>query len=307
MPMLILFSIALLLNVSGVSAATGNNSTISPQKTVNNTTGTNISSNVTYTPSQINTAATKVTNFYNTNQRLPNYVTINNHQVTMPQFLWLLAYETRQINNGTNNSITFKNVTSPKNATETVKAGTLTKTEYLNLAQIIKSNISSTGKAPNNVNSSLGKIRFETLIYTYSKILNFYVTNHRLPNTVSVNPWSNIVTPITPAGVVQTVDNIMIGASKYRYISGISNAAGLMANGGGDCWAMSDYLYQKLTAAHVHARIIQYATAYASNHRSVQCYYNGAWVNVPYRQYFSTDLFNDVANSNYSLVADNKL
>jgi len=82
--MLILFSIALLLNVSGVSAATGNNSTISPQKTVNNTTGTNISSNVTYTPSQINTAATKVTNFYNTNQRLPNYVTINNHQVTMP-------------------------------------------------------------------------------------------------------------------------------------------------------------------------------------------------------------------------------
>lgn len=137
--------------------------------------------------------------------------------------------------------------------------------------------------------------------------MNFYVTNHRLPNTVSVNPWSNIVTPITPAGVVQTVDNIMIGASKYRYISGISNAAGLMANGGGDCWAMSDYLYQKLTAAHVHARIIQYATAYASNHRSVQCYYNGAWVNVPYRQYFSTDLFNDVANSNYSLVADNKL
>ncbi len=303
--MLVLFSIALLLNGSDVAAATGNNSTIITQKTVNNTTVTH----VTYSPSQINTAATKVKNFYDTNQKLPSYVTINNTQVTMPQLLRLMTYDSQQLNNGSNISITFKNVTSPKNATETVKAGNLTKTEYLNLAQTIKLYIGSTGTAPNNVNSSLGKIRFESLVYTYSKILNFYVTNHRLPNYVSVQPWNNtIITPsVTVAGTIQSVDQIMIGASKYNYISGISDAKGLIANGGGDCWAMSDYLYQKLTAAHIHARIIQYATEYASNHRSVQYYYNGAWIGVPYRSYFSTDLFNDEANPNYSVVADNNI
>ncbi len=259
-----------------------------------------------FTSKQINTAATNVTNFVNTNHRLPSYVTIANVQVTMPQFLQLITANLLNINKGLNKTVTLKTVKAPANSSETVKTGNLQKSEYLALAQTIV----SSGTVPSYLNTTLGKMNFNNLVYTFSKILNFQTTNNRLANYVSVTPWSSISSTsnsVTPVGTVQTVDQIMQVASKYRYISGISNAAGLIANGGGDCWAMSDYLYKQLTATHIRARIIQYATEFASNHRSVQYYINGAWVSVPYRQYFSTDLFNDVANSNYAVIADNKL
>ena len=54
---------------------------------------------------------------------------------------------------------------------------------------------------------------------------------------------------------------------------------------------MSDYLYGKLAAAGYHARIVQYSTAYSANHRSVQLYQNGAWVDVPYSSYGYNMLF----------------
>jgi len=78
--------------------------------------------------------------------------------------------------------------------------------------------------------------------------------------------------------------------------------------GGGDCWAMSDYLYKQFTASHVRARILQYSTAYASNHRSVQYLEGGTWKDAPYRTYFSTDLFNNTSGTAYgSVITDNKL
>jgi len=71
-PMLLLLSLALVLNISDVSAANGNNSTINQQVTLK------VSSQITYTPNEVNDAATRVKNFYETNKRLPNYVTIKN-------------------------------------------------------------------------------------------------------------------------------------------------------------------------------------------------------------------------------------
>ena len=51
---------------------------------------------VTATVGQISTAASSVKTFYENNHNLPNYVTINSNQVSMPQFLYLLASGTIQ-------------------------------------------------------------------------------------------------------------------------------------------------------------------------------------------------------------------
>ena len=85
----------------------------------------------------------------------------------------------------------------------------------------------------------------------------------------------------------------MTAASKYRYSSAAHTGKDMERVGSGDCWAMSDYLYTHLTSKGVKSRIIQYSTAYSSNHRSVQYYSNNKWVDVPYRQYFSTNMFNN--------------
>ncbi|MGB4641973.1 MAG: pseudomurein-binding protein, partial [Methanothermobacter tenebrarum] len=128
--MLLLFGLALVLNVSDVSAATVNNSTnLDSQVT------SQVNSQVTYTPNEVNDAATKVKNFCDANHKLPDYVTIKNKQVTMPQFLYLLTTDIVQTGQGSAVAIPVKDVEAPLSSSGTTSGGTLTKTEYTNLAQ----------------------------------------------------------------------------------------------------------------------------------------------------------------------------
>jgi peptidoglycan hydrolase-like protein with peptidoglycan-binding domain len=88
-----------------------------------------------------------------------------------------------------------------------------------------------------------------------------------------------------------SLSEILASGAKYGYSHSASTAAGMIACGSGDCWAMSDYLYSKLQAAGIESRIVQYSTAYSARHRSVQLYQNGAWVDVPYSSYGYSTMF----------------
>jgi hypothetical protein len=183
--------------VNPIVKTTTNNSTrnatlnITPVKSSTNiAAGTPAS--VSFSQAQINSAAAKVTTFVQINHRLPNYVTISNTEVTIPQFLQLITANLLNINKGLNTTVNLKTVNSTSNSTETIKNGNILKAEYLNIAQSIQTTIASTGKAPSYINSSLGKINFNNLVYTFSKILNFQSTNNRLPNYVSVTSWTNV-------------------------------------------------------------------------------------------------------------------
>lgn len=211
-----------------------------------------------------------------------------------------MTENTAGINKGSKTPITLRNVKKPSSPSQSLKSGTLTKTEYLSIANKITTSIKSTGSAPNYVNTSLGKIRYETMVYSYTKVLNFYVTNKRLPNTVSVKSWST--SKPASEGSPATVDAILKKAANFGYSSIAHDAAGIEKYGRGDCWAMSDYLFKKFKATKVKARIVQYSTEYASNHRSVQLYKNGAWVDVPYRTYGFNSNFNSTAASRYGKV-----
>jgi len=142
----------------------------------------------------------------------------------------------------------------------------------------------------------------------------FYNNNQRLPNYVSYStfniPIAQFQKIIATQGLVITkpkvtaaavslssLDAIMKAASKFRYSGAASTGAAMERIGSGDCWAMSDYLYTHMTKAGMTARIIQYATAYSSRHRSVQYRQNNTWVNAPYRTYFSTNMFNNTQSS----------
>lgn len=300
-PVLMLFAITLAFSMSAVSAA--DTSTTKLTTTSSQSGATPVSPKVTFTSSQINTASSEIKTFVETNNRLPDHVTINNHQITVPQFLQLMTDDTVAISKGSKTPITLKNVNKPCSPSQSLKSGMLIKNEYLSIAQEIQTSISSSGLAPNYVNTSLGKMRYETMVYSYAKILNFYVTNKRLPNTVSVNPWST--SKPTSEGSPATVDAILEKAAKYGYSSAAHDAAGLIKYGSGDCWAMSDYLFKQFKAAKIKARIVQYATAYSSNHRSVQLYKSGSWVDVPYRTYGFNMMFNNTSGSKYGSVIAN--
>jgi len=171
-------------NSSSTNKAAGSAASTSTVKTTTSTSFTN---------AEITSAASRVQSFVQTNDRLPNYVTISNTQVTMPEFLQLLVNDLLNYNSGLNTPVTLKIVQNTTNPSENLKDGDILKSEYLTLAKSIETSIASTGKAPSYVNSSLGQINFDNLVYSFSKIMNFEGTNQRLPNYVSVEPWTKVI------------------------------------------------------------------------------------------------------------------
>ena len=93
-------------------------------------------------------------------------------------------------------------------------------------------------------------------------------------------------------------DAIEIGnslASMYSFCagSGSEDYATMKKKKCGSCWAWSDALYTELTKKGYTCRIVQYATAYADNHRSVQIKNGSEWEDYPYRK-------TDIPNMAYS-------
>ncbi|MDD1774589.1 MAG: transglutaminase domain-containing protein [Methanobacterium sp.] len=168
-----------------------NSSTINHAAAGTTTTSTVTTTQTKFTSSQINDAASRVKTFIDNNNRLPSYVTISSVQVSMPQFLQLLTSNLININNGLTTSVTLKSVAYPSNPTENITSGKIYKSGYLSMAKTILSSIDKNGYAPNYMNTSLGKIRYESLIYLYSKILSYQKTNNQLPSYLTVSAWSS--------------------------------------------------------------------------------------------------------------------
>jgi len=171
-----------------------------------------------FTVADVQDASSRVKSYIETNKRLPKYVTIGTIQVKMPDFLQLLTAGLLQLNSGPNNPITLKTVNNATTPTETIKSGTLTKASYLDLAKRVNAFINANGKLPNYTTSSLGKMGYQSLIYMFSKVLNFEKTNNRLPSYVSVKPWSAVGTS-SSSGTISTP----VPADLQKYLAATAN------------------------------------------------------------------------------------
>jgi Transglutaminase-like enzymes, putative cysteine proteases len=204
---------SIILNSNSITDLSGN-----PLKSYSSKFTTGGSSSFTIT--QIKNAAASVKSYIETNNRLPNYVTIGTSQVTMPRFLQLLVTSLLQLNNGTSTSISVGNISSPTNSTGSYIYGNLYKSEYISIAKTIKSFINSNNKAPNYVSSSLGNIQYESLIYIYSKILNYYKTNSNLPAYVLVDSSvTNTTVPSSLQQYLQVTANCQVNDSSIKSLA----------------------------------------------------------------------------------------
>ena len=147
------------------------------------------------------------------------------------------------------------------------------------------SNVKSTDKTNVNKSSTTKSNVNKTSSTTTS------VTKKQTTSTATTKKQSTTTTKKTSTTSSASLSAILASGAKYGYSHSASTASGMVAIGSGDCWAMSEYLYGKLSAAGIHSRIVQYSTAYSANHRSVQLYQNGAWVDVPYSSYGYSTMF----------------
>lgn len=160
---------------------------ISNQTSGNQTSGNSADS---FTIYQIINASGAVKKFIEANQKLPSSVQINGKQLTITQYFQLMNTCLINIYSKNSTAITVKNTGSASNPIEDLKSGIIYKSDYMDLANRIQNYINSNGKAPNFASSNLGKIRYESLIYLESRILNFYAQNSVLPRYASVSPWN---------------------------------------------------------------------------------------------------------------------
>ena len=172
------------------------------------------------------------------------------------------------------------------------------------------SDLTGNGNSLYSINFTLSPITLAQMKDGQKRVQTFFNNNQRLPNYVNygstkipIAQFQKIIatqkltinTKITNPNA--SLAAIMKSAAKYGYSHSASTAAAMERIGAGDCWAMSDYLYTKMTAAHMQARIIQYPTAYSSRHESVQYKQNGVWVNAPYRSYGLNSMFNNTQSN----------
>ncbi|EKQ51400.1 MAG: transglutaminase-like enzyme, predicted cysteine protease [Methanobacterium sp. Maddingley MBC34] len=147
-----------------------------------------------FTNREISATAGQVKAFVEATYSLPEYITVSGVLVNQAQFLYLLTTTTVKINNNDTTPTSLQKVTLPSNESEIMVSGSMNLNELLQLAQSIKTYIESNQKAQGSVSGSLGEISFHSLIYTYSRILEYYNINNRLPSSVTnIRPWALIV------------------------------------------------------------------------------------------------------------------
>lgn len=142
-----------------------------------------------YSVNQIGQSSGNVKNYVETQNGLPNKVSIGNKNVTTAQFLYLMTSATTNLAKNNKSSIYLKNVSNPTNPVETFKGGTITKATYLSMASSVNSYIAKYGKAPNYVTTAQGTIKYQSMVYMYSKIMKYYKDNNRLPTSVTLKSW----------------------------------------------------------------------------------------------------------------------
>lgn len=126
-------------------------------------------------------------------------------------------------------------------------------------------------QSPRGVNKTV-----ETLTETITN------TTNNLSSTVAKASGS---TASKPATTTNKLDSILKQGAKYKWKSGCTKEACIIKNGWGDCWAMSDYLYNELKKAGYKVREIQYITSESLRHRTVQILNGTTWQDLPYKKY----------------------
>ena len=114
----------------------------------------------------------------------------------------------------------------------------------------------------------------QTCTVTPNEVINYDLTLKEAP---PIPPSTSSSTSSTD---LKTIEQIRAKGATFTYSHSCSDSGCLESSGQGDCYAMSDWLYEKLTAAGIRNRIIWYSSP--SNHRIIQLYQGTSWVDFDY-------------------------
>ena len=167
---------------------------------------------ITFTSDQVINATGFILSYVDVNQTLPVDVNISGCMVSMSQLLYLLTTVVLNVNSTSSDTVSLGNYNNAPNPSENITNSIINSTEYLEIANSVKIFMDKNGRSPNySTQTSTGNtIRFESLVYMYSKILNSYNTTGVLPDNINVTSWNNVTNKINTTN--------WIGNTSYGYV-----------------------------------------------------------------------------------------
>jgi hypothetical protein len=230
-----------------------------------------------FTLKQIAETATGVKNHVEIYKALPKWASVGGIRINIAQFLYLATTATSQINKNNSKQATkndskilLKSNSIPSNPSEQLKAGKITMAEYVDFALRISDYMNTNHQAPPYGFIGLGQVGYQSQIYFYSRILNYYQIKGALPATASIKPWISVI----PAASL--LDAIGKAEAKFLDIQGQSYPNVMEKVGYGDCFADSLWLYNKFRTAGIGARILG-----SGWHRWVEYNLGSGWTEFP--------------------------
>ncbi|WP_286242096.1 pseudomurein-binding repeat-containing protein [Methanobacterium ferruginis] len=197
---------------SRVLSSYKNNGQLPSTMTLKAWTSTNIPINepTSYTINQILETANSLKTIIENTKTMPATVSIGTSTLNMTEFLYLATEATVALNKGQSvtTTITVGGCSPPGSCSEELSSELLSQADYVDLAKRISEFIENNLIAPEYGLSAIGKIGYQSQIYTYSRVLAYYKTNQKLPVNIIIKKWSTANIPTTGINLCFTINEI---------------------------------------------------------------------------------------------------
>ncbi len=134
------------------------------------------------------TGATNLKSYYASNNKLPSTVTTGGIKFTLAEFTYLMSQAIDQLGKSNTKDVSIMyGVGAPSSPSgDNIYSKALAKADYLKVALNVANYIKDNKVAPGSASSAVGKIIYSEYVDAFSRILEFYGSNSRLPTTVTI-------------------------------------------------------------------------------------------------------------------------
>ena len=133
------------------------------------------------------TAATNLKNYIESNLTLPSKLDVGGTYYTVPQVLAMMTQVIIMMDTDSNVEVKTLLVTEPDNSSGDEIYSQLDDDEYIDVAYDVFEYTFTNNQAPNNITTSVGDVKYETLVYLFARVLAYYDANNALPAFALVN------------------------------------------------------------------------------------------------------------------------
>ncbi|MGL6298263.1 MAG: putative glycoside hydrolase [Methanobacteriaceae archaeon] len=290
-------------NLTKVTNTTSNSVT----KAVTTSTATSTATKTVAKPTKLSqkvifTGSKSVKNYINKNGKAPNYITMDNYKFSMPEFLYLVTKATTYKYKGSSGDVTIKyNIKDPVGPSGVNVNGYFKKANYYVVANNIANFITKNNQVPNYASTSLGKMKYQTLLFAYSRIGDYIGTYNKLPSSAYINvkishsmnrylpkytsPSTN--TPNTPNNTNSSTPTIpggnatISGNAVWLHSGDVKNIdLNQMANYGINNIFVSDKMFSVYSSSYINSWLANASKANVKIHVWICVFYNeNGWVN----------------------------